>query len=263
MSDVSYKPLIQDMTWSYSRLKAYDDCPYRWYLHYIKGYDDMDMFYASYGVFMHKLLEGFYKGELTREQMLCKFLMEFSTEVKGRRPQASTVQGYIESGIQYIKEFKPFPFNVIAIERREPFEIEGIPFTSILDFIGELDGSIYLVDHKSRKLKERSKRKKTTQKDLELDEMLKQLYLYSIAVEKIVGKLPDYLCFNCFRTGELIVEPFDKTAFEEAKRWAVETVYKIQETADFEPNQNVFSCFWICGVSDRCIYDIESIEERA
>lgn len=35
MGEISYRPLIEAMTWSYSRLEIFDDCPYRWFLTYI------------------------------------------------------------------------------------------------------------------------------------------------------------------------------------------------------------------------------------
>ena len=42
---------------------------------------------------------------------------------------------------------------------------------------------------------------------------------------------------------------------EEAKKWIVEKIAEIGEDEDFDPNPNVFSCFWICGVSDNCEYN--------
>lgn len=93
MGEVNYKPIIQDMTWSYSRIKSFNDCPYRWFLKYIHphqlirsvfggerpskadidaayvrseiekadvgllyaylGIKRKEMFFASYGTFMH------------------------------------------------------------------------------------------------------------------------------------------------------------------------------------------------------------------
>ena len=63
MGEVNYAPIIQEMTWSYSRIKAFDDCHYRWYLQYIRRLHGKDMFFASYGSFMHKLIELYYKED--------------------------------------------------------------------------------------------------------------------------------------------------------------------------------------------------------
>lgn len=57
MGEISYRPLIEAMTWSYSRLEIFDDCPYRWFLTYIHTpkLKKEDKFYAAYGLFMHDL----------------------------------------------------------------------------------------------------------------------------------------------------------------------------------------------------------------
>lgn len=64
MGEVNYAPLIDDMVWSYSRIKAFEDCPYRWYLKYIKKFHGKDMFFSSYGTFMHKLIELCFKLDI-------------------------------------------------------------------------------------------------------------------------------------------------------------------------------------------------------
>ena len=262
MGNLSYKPLIDDMTWSYSRIEAFNDCPYRFFLKYIKRYKDSDKFYASYGSFMHKLIEQFYRNELNKNEMLMTFLTDFSKEVRGIRPKDTTVQKYIEAGCEYLKGFSAFPFNMIDVEKRVEFSLEGYNFIGFIDYLGEKDGKIYIVDNKSRDLKPRSNRAKPTVKDKELDLMLRQLYIYSIAVEQEYGVLPEALCFNCFRTGVFIKEKFDKQKYEEAKQWALDSIERISHAEDFEPNRDFFSCFYICGVSDHCEYDIEAREER-
>lgn len=262
MSDISYKPLIDEMLWSYSRIESFNDCPYRFFLKYIKKYKDSDKFYASYGSFMHKLIEQFYNGELTKDEMFIKFLTDFSSEVKGVRPKDTTVQKYIEAGCEYLNGFSEFPFNMIAVEKRVEFTIGKYSFIGFIDYLGEKDGKLYIVDNKSRDLKPRSGRVKPTVKDMELDDMLKQLYIYSVAIEQEYGVLPEALCFNCFRTGVFIKEQFDKEKYEEAKQWALDSIERISHAEDFEPNRDFFSCFYICGVSDHCEYDIEAREER-
>lgn len=81
MGEVNYAPLIDDMVWSYSRIKAFEDCPYRWYLKYIKKFHGKDMFFSSYGTFMHKLIELYHKGEKTPRQIVDMYLQDFKTEV--------------------------------------------------------------------------------------------------------------------------------------------------------------------------------------
>lgn len=262
MGEVNYLPLIEDMVWSYSRVSSFDDCPYRFYLKYISHCKEVDKFYATYGSFIHKLIERYYKEELTKDEMLEEFLTGFSENVRGVRPQESTVLKYIRMGADYLRGFKPFDFNMVAVEKKVKFEIDGIPFIGFIDYLGEKDGEYYIVDNKSRDMKPRSRRSKPTLKDKELDKMLRQLYLYSAAVKQEYGKFPKSLCFNCFRTGVFIEEPFQEEAYHEAIDWVKGVIDDIKSVEDFYPNREFFFCRYICGVSDDCVYDELAREER-
>lgn len=254
MSEMIYRPLIEDMTWSYSRIKCFEDCPYRFYLKYISGCKEAPQFYASYGSFMHKLIEEFYKGIITKEEMLTKFLFGFQENVIGRRPQQSTVEKYIQLGIEYLKGFTPFPYNVVAVEKKVEFELGGKKFIGFIDYLGEKDGEYYIVDNKSRELKPRSGRKKPTVKDQELDEMLKQLYLYAAAIKQEYGKFPNALCFNCFKNRVFIEEPFSEKTFSETIEWFLKTIDDIADENEFLPRIDFFGCNYICGVNGECCY---------
>ena len=260
MGDVIYKPLIEDMTWSFSRVESFDMCKYKWFLRYIRNNKEEDMFYTSYGTFMHEILSKFYNGELDKQQMLIYFLLNFKDKVRGFRPRESTVKKYINSGVEYLKGFEPFDYNVVAVEKKIDFDIDGIPFTGFIDLIGEKDGEYCIVDHKSRELSPRSNRKKPTAKDKELDNMLKQLYIYSEAIYKLFGKYPQTLAFNCFRNGEFIEETFNIDVFNQTKEWAVNEVHRIENEEGFAPNQNQFVCQWLCGLSDKCEYYLEEMK---
>lgn len=243
------------MTWSYSRLTSFQDCPYKWFLTYISGDKETPMFYASYGSFVHRLIERYYSGELKKEQLTGAFLLGFQTEVQGERPAASTVAKYITAGAQYFQNFKPFPFKPIAVEDQLYFTVEGLPFTAIIDFLGERDGKLAVVDNKSRELKPRSSRvDKPTVKDRELDEMLRQLYIYAEGIYQKYGEYPKKLCFNCFRNGQFIEEPFNRRVCIQTVDWARKTAEEIAKTEDFHPEVDYFHCRYLCGHHNECIY---------
>lgn len=249
-----YEALVDNMTFSYSRVSCFGNCRYQWLLKYIYECEDKEMFYASYGSFIHKILERFYKGELKRDDLLIEFLSGFETEVKGDRPSDSIVSSYIQKGCDYFRKFKPFPFNTIAVEKKINFSVGKYNAVGIIDYVGEKDGNLYIVDNKSRDLKPRSKRSKPTVKDRELDEMLKQLYIYSEAVKQEYGKYPVSLCFNCFKSGVFIEEPFIESAHKEALSWYENQIDKIKNTKDFYPSIDFFMCKYLCGVQDECCY---------
>lgn len=254
MSEISYRPLIEDMVWSYSRLSTFEDCPYRWYLRYIAKIPESPKFYAMYGTLMHELIEQYYRGELDKKDLLVAFSVRFSSMQCGGLPASSTIQKYTQDAISYLSEFRPFPYEMVAVEKKVKFQIDGKPFIGFIDFLGKQGEDFIIVDNKSRALKLRSARQKPTLKDQELDEMLRQLYLYAAAVEQEYGKFPTKLCFNCFRTGTFIEEPFVKSKYDEAVAWAAQNIENLQEITDFYPQPDFFSCRYICGVAHECCY---------
>lgn len=249
MGEINYAPLIDDMVWSYSRIKAFVDCPYRFYLKYIRHIHGKEMFFASYGTFMHKLIETYFKEGKSPRQLTDIYLRDFKKEVVGRAPNKTVFGNYFTGGLEYLRGIHPFPYRPAAIEKKVDFKVNGIPFIGYIDFLGELDGSLYVVDNKSRVLKPRSKREKPTKTDEELDAYLRQLYLYSAAVEEEYGVRPHKLCFNCFRTDTFIEEPFLDRDYEGAKQWLAEMISEIRQESDFKPSCEFFKCTHLCEIS--------------
>ena len=251
MGDINYNLLVDDMTFSYSRINTYHSCPYGWKLNYIDELKPTGKFYSSYGKLIHQILERYFDGSITKSEMPIEFLTKFE-DLQGVRPSAKIVECYIRDGLEYLRGFEDFDLNKVAIEEKVEFDIKGIPMIGIIDFIGERDGEYIIVDHKSHRLKQRSKGVKQRKSDVELDEYLRQLYLYSTAIYDKFGKFPTELWFNCFRNGEIIKEQFNKEKYDESVRWVVETVDAIKADTDFEPNYDYFYCRWICGQSSNC-----------
>ena len=254
MGDISYAPLIDDMVWSYSRIKSFYDCPYRFYLRYIRHIRGKDMFFSSYGSFIHSLIEAYFKEGKTSSQLVNTYMQDFKKEVVGRAPNTTIFGNYFKDGLRYLKNIHPFPYKPVAVEKKVEFKVDGIPFIGYIDFLGEKDGDLYVVDNKSRNLKPRSGKAKPTKTDEDLDSYLQQLYLYSIAVEDEYGVKPKKLCFNCFRTDTFIEEPFVEEKFDEAKKWLPKAVSEIRDETDFKPSCDYFKCTHLCEVQGECEY---------
>lgn len=254
MGDINYKPLLEDMVWSYSRVNCFYSCPYQFYLKYIARVSKVPQFYSSFGSFMHSLLERYYKGELTAEELVSKYTLGYLSEVKGERPRGDTAMKYFNSGLEYFQNFKPFELETVAVEKRIKFKIGKYPFQGIIDYIGKKSDELYLIDHKSRLLKPRSKRKVPTVKDKELDKMQSQLYLYGFGMKECLGKFPNYISFNCFRNGILIQEPFDMDKAQQAFNQMEQDIEYIINTEDFHPTIDWFFCHNLCDVKDECCY---------
>ncbi len=240
-----YKPLMEDMIWSYSRVKSFSDCPYKWYLKYIYSpkLEPCEHFFANYGSFIHNLLGDFYENKKDVVEIQREFLLNFKSNVRGYAPSRKIFENYFTDGKRYLEALK-YPENtVLSVEEKFEITIQDIPFVGYIDLLEEsADGSLILIDHKSRVLKPRSKRKIPTKTDMVLDDYLKQLYVYSVAIFQKYGKFPSYLAFNCFRKGEFIVEPFQRSKYDETLDWLVGEVEKIQREHQFLPDLEFFKC---------------------
>lgn len=247
--------LIDLMTWSHSRLGCYIQCPYQFYLKYIEALDGQPMFFASFGSLIHDLLAGYYRGETPAGELSSQFMMRFPFEVVGRAPSDTMRASYFRQGAECLRAPSPISGKILGVEERVSFDIGGRPFVGFVDLVYEdEDSALYILDHKSRALKSRSARKKPTKTDAELDEFLRQLYLYAIPIERKYGRFPDFLEFNCYRTGERIKEEFHLDALEETKRWALGTIENIRQESEWRPNLDYWRCKYMCGYYDQCEY---------
>lgn len=255
MANISYEPIIKDMTWSYSRVKAFDMCPYGWYLKYIQKIRGKEMFFSSYGSFVHKLLESYYKGELAKNQLLYNYLTEFRKNVTARAPSPAIFKSYFQSGKEYFKNFEPVPYDIKGIEEKIEGDISGVRFTGVIDCRAEEDNGIIILDNKSRKLSPRSGKVKPLKSDEELDQYLIQLYLYAKIVSGMYEKPISCLGFNCFRCKQpLIIEPFSQEKSDMAVQWLTDNVARITKETEFSPDMDYFKCKNLCDVHDHCEY---------
>ena len=254
--------LIDLMTWSYSRINTFLQCPYQFFLKYIDCAEEAPMFFSEYGSLIHDIFASYYSGRTSKQESLNDFLIRFPSEAIGAYPSEAIRRSYFEQGIESIKALSPISGCVISTEQPVRFSDDGKEFIGFIDMIYEDDNrALCILDHKSRSLKPRSNRKKKTKTDEELDQYLRQLYLYSIPFTNVFGKTPAFLEFNCYRTGVRIREPFCADALNETKRWAHDTIDAISRENDWRPNLDFWRCKYLCGFHDQCEY-AQSVDWR-
>lgn len=249
---MNYSFLIDNMTWSYSRLSSFESCPYKFYLKYIRNYDDEPRFFSSFGSFIHLIIEKFLKGELKKEELATYYLINFRKEVTGDPPSNKVFSSYFQQGLDYVNSLSRADEEILGVEKYCSFKINDKDFVGIIDKVSRTNG-IEITDNKSKMLKPRTN-KGTAKTDEELDEYLRQLYIYSIPIKNEYGEFPTKLKFNCFRSKDIIIEPFNPIAFEKTKVWCLDLISKIRTETDWSPQVDYFKCKYICDVSSQCEY---------
>lgn len=244
--------IYSDWTWSHSRITLYEQCPYAFALKYIYNDDrGQTNFYAGFGSYMHRIHELFYTGVLKREELL-QYYIEHFDEVgnhKGRSKYFVEGLNYFEGGMSII------PSSVVGVEQRINFKVGEYDFTGIIDLLyRNEDGTLTICDHKSHPLQPRSNRKKPTASDKELDEYLKQLYLYAHGVHQLGLGSVGVLQFNCFRVMSTVENIYSKEKEEEAVEWAVNTIKNIESADEFPPFDDWFYCHNLCDHREVCEY---------
>ena len=101
-----------------------------------------------------------------------------------------------------------------------------------------------------KKLKSGGISKKDQQHFLEFK---RQQYLYSKAVMEEFGEgSVKALWWNMFKDRDWIKIPFNKTEYQEAQNWALDTIHLIENETEWLPNtsnNNWFYCVNLCGIN--------------
>lgn len=251
-----YTFLIENMSFSYSRLTAFEQCRYGWLLRYILHEPQRDSFFAEYGSFVHKIIEKYLRGELAKDDLALYFMRHFAEAVPTAAMSADLKARYYTRGVEYFRHFS-FPHDdIVAVEERVEFDLDGAPFAGYIDVISRDGDDLIITDHKSHDLKPFSKRypEQKTKTDLELESYLRQLILYAVGVKKAYGRYPKTLEFNCFKSGTVISIPFNEEWVKPTLKWASDLRRDIIQESEWTPNVDYFFCKNLCDYRDSCEY---------
>ena len=254
MIDIHFLTQSPEWRWSYSRLQQFHSCKYGWLQKYVFEVPQQKLFFSEYGKLMHELLADVLSDSTTWQAAESEYIRRFHGVLGCHEPPGSIKASYFMDGLRFLRDGGATLdwLQPLDIEQYVEFEIEGNPFCGFIDLVArDAEGALCIVDHKSRALKERGVRRPKS--NALLDEYLRQLYLYSVPVTAQYGP-PDYLIFNCFRTGTLIKEPFSQTAFDETVAWALRTIEGILQEQDWLPCEDLWKCRYLCDMAGECEY---------
>lgn len=211
-------------------------------------------FFATFGTYIHEILEMYLSGKLEKDDLEVYFLDNYDERVKGEAPSEKIAENFFNKALEYLKTID-FPLkNIVETEKEVHFKVGEYPFVGYIDVLAMKGKQYHIVDHKSHGLRYRSGRKFQTSYDKELDQYLRQQYLYSIPIHDEFGRYPKTLNFNCYRHGRFITEPFDFEKLEETKKWALRRIREIRSEQEWEAHPDAFMCNYICDMRDSCPY---------
>ena len=267
---IDYSFILDNFTWSYSRLNSYHTCPHMFYLTYLEEQESKSNIYSEFGSLGHELLEEYANGELSEFDLAIEFEKRFPKQVTSPPPPNKYVdlgEQLYNKGLEYFSNFNGDLFDgytIVGVEERFDFEIDGLRFVAYVDLIlrDNSNQSIKIVDHKSQTIKflKNGNPSKTNEDDVR--NLKRQMYLYSIPVKAKYGSV-DELSWNLFKDGNMFTIDWDEREYADTIIWALDTIKLIKQERLWLPMKDCggYFCQHICGVSGHCEYMIQKREE--
>lgn len=256
--------IISSMRWSFSRLDAYNQCPYGWKLTYIDQEECEGNCFSEFGTAVHKTLERLEKGEIDVLNVVDAYTEEFDNTVEHSFPSESMRDDYFEKGLNFFSSLTDEFDNIkiLGVEEKISFEIAGKPFVGFIDLrYQDKDGNMVLLDWKSSGMKLKKDGKPTKAYADKMKHYEYQIYLYSIPfIEK--GIKIDKLRWNFCKEGITYEIPWTEEGYKEAVEWAEDTLSRIETETEFETKPEYFFCNWICDQRKNCAYGYHEDEDE-
>ena len=125
--------LLDTMTWSFSRLNSYYNCPYEWKLHYLNCNKSENGFFGEYGSLIHTILEKYIKGKLSLFELNQYYEEHFNECIPHDAPPNKYVdirQSYFDKGIEYLNNIDLYldKYEILGVEKEVNFKINDKDF---------------------------------------------------------------------------------------------------------------------------------------
>lgn len=252
--------------YSYSRLGTFHTCPYLYDRTYNGEKEDRgeQNAFAAAGSIGHEIIEDYYNGKFEEFELPNVFEEKWQSDFIDKGYEVELIlpnykknltDNYYKSFSNYFSNFKAYDnCKIIAVELEFNLVLSKdditIIFTGIIDGLGIDENGEYIVWDSKSKGKWSSR--------AELDEYLRQLYIYAIYIKHKFGKFPKFLKFNQFRLTEkdrVTEEVFNVDDFNKAVNWLFKTVKEIECESLWLPNTSEpFFCSNLCNFRNNCDY---------
>lgn len=261
---MSYAKILNDMTWSFSRIHCYEQCPYQFYLKYIEGREGESNFYAENGSAMHEIFEELAKNALDIEDCTEEYDNKFNLICEVERQ--SVMDSTYEKCMNYLCEIESLKekYEIVGVELELIFKIGKYKFKGYADLVlkDKETNEIILVDHKQAN--HFLKKDGTPLKNQESNfyAYRHQMYMYCKGLKDCLGIDVDKIVWHHFKDdGKLTIIPFVQEEYDETMEWAVGLIEKIKKDKSFEAIEEYVMCKSLCDFRNDCEYkDMEEEE---
>ena len=253
-----YNFILDNMRYSHSSASLFETCKYAFYLTYIECSERSNNFYSDYGLFVHDIMEKYFRRELDVMELSQYYIENYNKLVVSPPPSypVGIDQKYYDSGLYF---FDNFVFDIdnyetIIIEDKIDSVLNDIRLVVKPDLVlrHKETGKNYLIDYKS------SNPYKYGKLDAKkVDGYKKQMYLYSYFLEAENNIKIDEIKLWFIRMNTVEVFPYESYMGEDTVKWFYNTILKSKEETDFEPNntkENNYFCTQICSMRNICPY---------
>lgn len=196
------------LIYSHSRIKKYEDCPYRFYLTYIKGLKEKTTEPLELGKATHKAIEEIIKGA-NKKDALDQGMKESSLALD---------RAELEKLVNNAKSERFRHAESIEVEHHFKVELErGLFLQGYIDVLQFPFGSYSFIDWKTNRIKYDP-----------MDTHQLGLYAYGIYKEFDVQQVTGTLHFLRYYKRPIETKVFTKKEMMEARDWALRLVYEIE-----------------------------------
>lgn len=248
--------IVDQFTYSFSKLNAYYHCGHEFYRRYIECEKTESSFFSEFGSYVHKILEKYYNCELSLFELSGHYEECFDENIKHTPPPNKYVdlkEVYYQKGLDFFNNLADFDFDtyeILGVEKEIHFTIAEKEFIGFIDLLlrEKATGNIIMRDHKSASIKF-LKNGQPSKKDVaHVLEFKRQQYIYSKAVKDEYETFPKTLQWNLFKDQYIYQIEFNEEEYNDAIRWAEETIDLISKECMWLPdNSNYFYCNHLCG----------------
>ena len=249
------------MTWSFSRLHAWEQCPYAFYLKYIEQRDGESNYYAANGKCMHEVFEAILTNQIPLDE--CTQCYADKYDLICETTKQSTMDSTYEKCIDYLCTIDGIDlekYEILGVELKLDFNIGKYKFVGYADLVvkNKKSGEIILVDHKQAT---HFMKKDGTPLKNQLENFLAyrhQMYIYCKGLKDCFGIDVNKIIWHHFKdNGELTIIPFEADEYEETLQWAVNTIEKIKKDKKFLNKRSYVLCSSLCDYRNDCEYKNE------